>query len=60
MNMEIKIENCPAGAINGKCKTEDCIYQEGKWKGENVPSLAIIQSEREKLKCVIICDDETE
>jgi hypothetical protein len=58
MNMEIKIENCPDGAINGKCKTEDCIYQEGKWKGENIPSLSVEHLEKNKYK--IVCDDQTE
>ena len=60
MHMEIKIESCPEGAINGVCKTEDCIFQEGKWKGENAPTLSISQSEKEKSKYVVTCDDATE
>lgn len=58
--MEIEIKECPEGSINGSCKTEDCIFQEGKWKGENVPSLSISQSEKDKSKFSIGCDDLTE
>lgn len=60
MNQEIKIESCPGGAINGSCKTEDCIYQDGKWRGQNAPSLSIGQDEKDKSKWVITCDDQTE
>jgi len=58
MNMEIKIDSCPQGQVNAKCKTEDCIYQEGKWRGDNVPDLAV--SQKEKNIFVITCNDETE
>ncbi|HMW08758.1 MAG TPA: hypothetical protein PKL30_22755 [Leptospiraceae bacterium] len=60
MDQEIKIDSCPEGALNGTCKTEDCIFQEGKWKGENVPALSINQDEKEKLNWRITCDDMTE
>lgn len=60
MNQEIKITECPDGSINAACKTEDCIYQEGKWKGENAPSLSIGQDEKDKSKWIITCDDQTE
>ncbi|MBK8396117.1 MAG: hypothetical protein IPL26_12885 [Leptospiraceae bacterium] len=55
MNMQIKIENCPEGLVNGKCKTEDCIFQEGKWKGENSPTLTI--DHKDKNEYVISCED---
>lgn len=58
MNMDVKIEHCPQGSVNAKCKTEDCIYQEGKWRGDNVPDLAV--SQKEKNIFVITCNDETE
>lgn len=60
MNMEIEIKECPEGSVNGTCKTEDCIFQEGKWKGENAPSLLVTQSEKDKSKYLISCDDLTE
>ena len=68
MNMEVEIKNCPQGQVNAKCKTEDCIYQEGKWRGDNVPDLAIEQIKKEYLEeiaplkniFVITCNDETE
>jgi hypothetical protein len=58
MIMNIEIKSCPEGLINGKCKTENCIYQEGKWKGEDVPSLEIEASEKAG-EFKIICSDET-
>ena len=58
MNMDVKIEHCPQGSVNAKCKTEDCIYQEGTWRGDNIPDLAV--SQKEKNIFVITCNDETE
>lgn len=55
MNMKLKIEKCPEGLVNGKCKTQDCIYQEGKWKGENMPALEIEIDSPEMYK--ITCND---
>jgi len=56
--MEVEIKSCPQGQVNAKCKTEDCIYQEGKWRGDNVPDLAV--SQKDKNIFVITCNDETE
>ena len=58
MNMEVEIKSCPQGQVNAKCKTEDCIYQEGKGRGDNIPDLAVTQ--KDKNIFVITCNDETE
>lgn len=60
MNKEITITECPEGAINRSCKTKGCPHQEGKWKGENHPTLSIEQDDKDKTKWLITCNDETE
>lgn len=57
MNMELKIEKCPEGLVNGKCKTQDCIYQEGKWKGESIPNLEIEAIDAKPGTYKITCQD---
>lgn len=57
--IEIEINECPKGKVNSTCKTEECIYQEGKWKGDILPTFSISER-KENGKFDITCDDETE
>lgn len=44
--MEFNLEKCPKGKIDSTCKKVDCALQEGKWKGEEMPSLEISFNEK--------------
>lgn len=57
--IEIQINECPKGRVDSTCKTEECVYQEGKWKGDFVPTFSISER-KENGKYDITCDDETE
>lgn len=57
--MILNVEKCPHGLVNGECKTVDCLYQEGKWKGEVKPSFSIEDTEKPG-EYKITCDDAEE
>lgn len=57
--MEImEIEKCPHGDHKAKCTKQGCVFQQDKWKGEDIPSVAIEEGDAGKYS--IICEDAEE
>lgn len=56
MNM-LEIKQCPHGRMDGKC-THRCIFQDGKWKDEEIPTIEIEKQDDGKL--IVICTDAEE
>jgi len=53
----MELDKCPHGANDGKCIKVGCVYQQDKWKGDEIPSISI---EEKNKKFVIVCDDSEE